>query len=226
MSRDNAMENFLFHLPQQCGFYVLTGEFSLATQAQAALVRFVEAQRRTGLPSAWGALFWVDSGNSFDAYHAARVARQYGAEPSAILSRIRLARPFTAFQLQQMLKQIPALMPPPLVVISDLMKLFYDSEIQEDDLKRAHRFFMVELERLKRRAMVVSLLLKRDRHDCGRSPGKVAPSFGALDHSSRGPEGPSRGRQSRLIYLRRILTLADRLATPAITQPSSQARLA
>jgi hypothetical protein len=46
----------------------------------------------------------------------------------------------------------------PLVVISDLMGLFYDPELPDDALIRAFRSFMIRLSFLRQRAIVLDLL--------------------------------------------------------------------
>ncbi|OVE77791.1 hypothetical protein BVX98_01845 [bacterium F11] len=181
------------------GFYVMSGTRSLAPMLLDRLVGFL--QREMGVPSgrlsmwtetgstdslpfekkakvAIGKLMWIDSGNIFDPYHMARVAAQRGLSPVRILRSLQVARPFTAFQLQQMLKKIPnptqlrtfipdgqagsvvdsqLMVRVPLVIISDLMSLFYDPEIQERDVQRAFRDFMRQLSFLKTRAVVLAL---------------------------------------------------------------------
>lgn len=64
---------------------------------------------------------WVDAGNSFAAHHLAREAKRLGADPRAVLSRVKLARPFTAFQLEAMVRdKLHALAGMPVVVAEPL----------------------------------------------------------------------------------------------------------
>ncbi|MCG3205959.1 MAG: hypothetical protein KCHDKBKB_02685 [Elusimicrobia bacterium] len=132
-----------------------------------------------------GQLIWVDSGNVFDPYLLSVEAKKRKLDPVRVLRAIRVGRPFTAFQYQQMLERVPnpALWAPdggnltqserirgeglknsqavwwtPLVVISDLMGLFYDPDLPDDALIRAFRSFMIRLTFLRQRAIVLALL--------------------------------------------------------------------
>jgi hypothetical protein len=152
--------------PAPCGLTVASGTSALLPVVEEMLVRFLDAD---------GPVFWIDSGNYFNAYQMAEMAKRHGADPKKILRALRIARPFTAFQYQQMLEKIPS---PggidrkergsssearfPLIVISDLMGLFYDPEIQEDDMKRAFREFLVKLMKLKRSSVIIALLLNHE----------------------------------------------------------------
>lgn len=104
-------------------------------------------------------LVWVDSGNRFDAYLVSRAARQRGLSPKSVLESIQLARPFTAFQFHEMLEKIPKKGTPPVVVISDLMGLFYDEELPKKDMERAFRQFQIRLAALQKHAIVIALLI-------------------------------------------------------------------
>lgn len=202
--------------PVPRGFYVATGGRDLADQVQERLVDLLwkysvrhagETNADEGVsfshvgrrPSQIGQLIWVDSGNIFDPYHMSTLARQRGMNPARVLRAVKVGRPFTAFQFQQMLERIPnpalwaypegegmpqaelpsafsrevaaldenavvdvrapnAVWWTPLVVISDLMGLFYDPELPEDDLYRAFREFLTRLAHLRDRAIVLALL--------------------------------------------------------------------
>lgn len=125
-----------------------------------------------------GRLFWIDSGNSFDAYHVARSAARKGLDPKRVLRAIQVARPFTAYQFQQMLEKIPQpamgtssapINWTPLVIVSDLMGLFYDSEIPEHDAHRSFHRFVSGLMHLQDRAVILGLL-----HDEAVPPSRKA----------------------------------------------------
>jgi hypothetical protein len=153
--------------PVERGFYIGHGTRGLIPLVLDALVAKMcdNHPRGTGRdPRRQSAvidrLFWIDSGNVFDSYRVAAAARQRGLDPLPFLRAIRVARPFTAFQFHEMLTRIPIDSPnPPLVIISDLTGLFYDSEITDPDVERAFRRFMERLGELKRRAIVLGLLL-------------------------------------------------------------------
>ncbi len=133
-------------------------------------------------------LLCIDSGNSFNPYRVAAKARQRGVDAVSLLRSIHVARPLTAFQFHEMLAKVPAAShgETPVVVISDLMKLFYDSEIQESDMERAFKKFLERLAQLKQRAVVVVLLIDHD-----------VPS-------------------SRRFFLPQVLHLAKRVVSPSV----------
>ncbi len=106
-------------------------------------------------------MIWIDAGNSFDPYGVSVSARRRGTDPRAILKAIQVARPFTAFQLHQIISKVPQSFPPPLVIISDFMGLFYDENLPDRDLNRAFRDFQSRLGELGRRAVVIGLAVNR-----------------------------------------------------------------
>ncbi len=159
------------------GFYVASGTRELTRQVLTRVVDLFKTEfESSSLETAQdqqshvGRLFWIDSGNSFDAFHVARAAAERRLDPKRVLRAIQVARPFTAFQFQQMLEKVPkasrlSLSPTesiqwrPLVIISDLMGLFYDDEIQEKDVQRAFRKFVDSLAALGDRALVIALCI-------------------------------------------------------------------
>ena len=71
--------------------------------------------------------FWIDAGNSFDAYGAGYAARALGLPPSELIARVRLARAFNLFQLETMVRvKLPPLWRGEPVVLSDPLPLFHD----------------------------------------------------------------------------------------------------
>ena len=80
---------------------------------------------------------WIDAGNRFDAYGLGRTARDRGADPRRVLNRVRLARPFNAFQLEAMLlKGLPDAWRGEPLVLSDPLALLYDEELPEEEARR------------------------------------------------------------------------------------------
>ncbi|MCB4757535.1 MAG: hypothetical protein LHV69_10990 [Elusimicrobia bacterium] len=217
-----SLHDLLSRMDGEGGLYVVCGDRRLPGLVMEAVVRGLWGKHvvREGLQEqgqqVWdfvclpvrpaGAinnpqLFWIDSGNSFDPYRISVAARSRGWDPLPLLRSIKIARPFTAFQFQEMLRGRPSRPPSPrrkpgpkpsvieeayaldpgfrrgddrrddglcavpdesLVVISDLMGLFYDSELQEKDAERAFQQFLVRLAHLKQRAVVLALLIDRD----------------------------------------------------------------
>jgi hypothetical protein len=200
------LDNLIVADPVERGLYVATGGKEMVPVVLDKLVRLLDAENNSPdtVPSEnhpsysayryWrrnsriGQLIWIDSGNMFDPYFVTRQARKRYLDPVRVLRAIKVGRPFTAFQFQQMLDRVPkpALWAPtsvpatpdaslnkpmsgdlrnsqavwwtPLVIISDLMGLFYDPDLSEDALVRAFREFMIRLTFLRQRAIVLALL--------------------------------------------------------------------
>jgi hypothetical protein len=82
-------------------------------------------------------IFWLDAGNSFDAYGASYAAKSMGWDPKEILKRIQLARPFNLFQLETMVaKKIPAKWHGEPVIISDPFPLFYEEDVPAPEAQK------------------------------------------------------------------------------------------
>lgn len=150
--------------PSDPGFYVASGTRQLIPFLFDRLVDFLgseySARASSGdVLSRPGPLIWVDSGNLFDPHAIALAAARRGMNPVRLLRAFHVARPFTAFQYQQMLRKVPVSVGCryPFVILSDLMGLFYDPEIQERDVRRAFQGFLVQLALLKKRAVILGL---------------------------------------------------------------------
>ena len=123
-------------------------------------------------PSKIGQIIWIDAGKVFDAERVSVAANRRGLDPMRVRRAINLYRPETAVQLAQMLGRIPrpALWAPlvpdrqsnafwwtPLVVISNVMNLFHESNMNDRDLRHAFDEFFAQLSFLKKRAIVLAL---------------------------------------------------------------------
>lgn len=96
-----------------------------------------------------GGLFWIDAGTGFDAYGLGRAARAAGVDPKEALARVRLARPFNAFQLETILREkLPALWRGEPVVLSDPLVPFIDEDLSQEDYRRLLPRVLGALERL------------------------------------------------------------------------------
>ena len=74
--------------------------------------------------------FWIDGGNSFEAYGAGHAARGRGLDARRALANVRLARPFNLFQLETIVSEkLPALWRGEPVVLSEPLPLFYDEDV-------------------------------------------------------------------------------------------------
>jgi len=98
-----------------------------------------------------------DGGNRFDGYFVARLARRLTPQPRAVLSRMRLSRAFTCFQLAELIENTPTEPqadrngPPadssPLFVL-DLLNTFYDESVPPRDVERLLARVIAQLKRL------------------------------------------------------------------------------
>lgn len=171
-----ALQDLFAHGQVSPGLYVASGTRDLVQFVSEKVVELLNFEFRHAAAdvkqeSMLGKLMWVDSGNTFDPYSIARMAVQNRMDPKRVLRAIQVARPFTAFQFHQMLEKIPggavwssgtrepAVQFTPLVIISDLLALFYDPELQEKDRERAIGEFLQGLAILKRKAVVVALMM-------------------------------------------------------------------
>ena len=102
-----------------------------------------------------GHIVWVlDGANSFDAYWVARLARYWGSAPETVLSRIRLSRAFTCYQMATLVTQklnasldssIPAA-----IVCLGLLATFYDDDVPMMDAVRLLNQIITHLSRYAR----------------------------------------------------------------------------
>lgn len=119
--------------------------------AQTLLILFTLLAARGETPR----LF--DGGNRFDGYFVARLARRLTPRPRVVLSRMRLSRAFTCFQLAELIENTPTEPqadrngPPadssPLFVL-DLLNTFYDESVPPRDVERLLARVIAHLKRL------------------------------------------------------------------------------
>ncbi len=200
-----ALENLIVPGPVERGFYVAPGGGELVPAVTKKLVDLLDVESASVTEPAvplyklrysqtryWrrnsriGQLLWIDSGNIFDGYGLSMEARKRRLDPNRILRAVKVTRPFSLLQFQQMLERVPnpALWAPnnsgfpplpervrgeglknsqavwwtPLVIISDLMGMFYDPNVSEESVIRAFRSFMIRLSFLRQRAIVLAFL--------------------------------------------------------------------
>lgn len=107
--------------------------FLLAVRCQLPL-------RKGGLNSK---AIYIDGGNTFDPYSVSSIAREYDLEPKSVLERILVSRAFTAYQLaalvSEKLEKASKRYRSKLVIVSDIIGLFLDSDLPE---KEGYGIFM------------------------------------------------------------------------------------
>jgi hypothetical protein len=101
-------------------------------------------------------VFWIDAGNSFDAYGLGRAARSAGLDARLALSRVRLSRPFHLHQLQALLSEhLPRAWRGEPVVLSDPLALLFDEGIGRREAAAAFDDILGSISRLKAAWLVV-----------------------------------------------------------------------
>jgi hypothetical protein len=80
------------------------------------------------------ALRIFDGGNRFDGYFVARLARRLTDRPHGVMSRIRLSRAFTCFQLAELIETTSPDGSP--LFVLDLLSTFYDESVSLRDVER------------------------------------------------------------------------------------------
>ncbi len=95
----------------------------------------------------------LDGGNSFDAYAVARRLRSFTPQVEATLTRIRIQRAFTCYQLLTLLEETPSTLIPTLVL--DALTTFHDESVALSERIRLLRACTQHLKRLSQTGPVV-----------------------------------------------------------------------
>ncbi len=127
-----------------------------------------------------GPLRVLDGGNRFRAHELARALRRQARDLSSALRRVQLARAFTCYQMETLLKESLPLPQPTLVL--DMLATFYDESVPEWESQRLLDSCLAQLGRLNRLAPVaVSARPGPPGHTSGY-PGSAAERQEALFH--------------------------------------------
>lgn len=94
----------------------------------------------------------LDTGNQFDAYRIARLARYQTNDIERVLGRIQVARAFTCYQVVTLFAQLPDATVPHVVL--DLTATFYDESVPIDESYRLLSVVANHLRRLRHTAPV------------------------------------------------------------------------
>jgi hypothetical protein len=89
----------------------------------------------------------IDAGNRSDIYSCVNVARQYGLDIRDILRRVVVSRPFTIYQLTNLvingLPEVVRKFDTKVIIIPDMLRMFIDSEIKIGEA----RYTMTQLDK-------------------------------------------------------------------------------
>jgi len=131
---------------------------------------------RSQLPADDGGLgaasVFIDGGNTFDVYHVSEYATMLYLDRDKVLREIKISRAFTCYQLVNLIvDRLPMLLREQnvgLVVISNVLDLFLDSEIDLNEIKHTVNFlssFLAQLAREKKIALVATCPTQRNSND-------------------------------------------------------------
>jgi hypothetical protein len=95
----------------------------------------------------------LDTGNQFDAYQVARLARRQTREINEVLNRLQVARGFTCYQVVTLFEELPDAAVPHIVF--DLLSTFYDENVSVNESDRLLQLVISHLKRLRRNGPVV-----------------------------------------------------------------------
>lgn len=111
-----------------------------------------------------GPVYVLDTGNRFDAYQVARLARRHTAELDQVLNRLQVARAFTCYQVVTLFEQLPDTTGRSVAyVIFDLLATFYDESVSVNESYRLLRIVTGHLQRLREVAPAVVLSIRPPR---------------------------------------------------------------
>ena len=115
---------------------------------------------------------FIDGGNTFDVYHVSDYATMLYLDRDKVLREIKISRAFTCYQLVNLIvDKLPMLLREQnvgLVVISNVLDLFLDSEIDLNEIKHTVNFlssFLAQLAREKKIALVATCPTQRNSND-------------------------------------------------------------
>ena len=140
--------------PRTAGLHLVIGSRLLPAWMLASLCPLLTGDN---------SVFWIEGRHGFDAHALGKMARARGMDPRNVLSRVQLARPFSAFQMETLItKKLPAATRPPFrpVILSDPLSLFYDEELPEKDARRTFSGFLDGLKNLS--VPVLGLVVERE----------------------------------------------------------------
>jgi hypothetical protein len=118
------------------------GDFAVLHGASALLSSLlcVRAQLPRQLGGLGTGVVYVDGGNTFRLYEVSRIAQLHQLNPRQVLERIYISRAFTAYQLTaivlERLEEAVKKFGAKLAVISDLVGLFLDKDIPDEEARR------------------------------------------------------------------------------------------
>lgn len=118
-----------------------TGDFAVlyGSQSVDSLISLlcIRAQLPVQLGGLGSNVVFIDGGNNFKLYQVTRLAQVHQMDPKKTLDRIYISRAFTAYQLTSLimdkLSETITKYNAKIVIISDILQLFLDEDIPDDE---------------------------------------------------------------------------------------------
>jgi len=139
--------------PLKPGLYSAVGDQDLISWSLRAIaITFAPARR----------IVWIDAANQFNAHWIAQSARAFHKDSKEVLRSFKYARPFTAFQLENMVNQklLPAVQSSRALfaVIGDPITLYEQAEDQSYATTHSFELFANGLENLAKQMAILLLI--------------------------------------------------------------------
>ncbi|MBI4462705.1 MAG: hypothetical protein HY653_07360 [Acidobacteria bacterium] len=115
------------------------------------------------LPGVWRRkqqVLFLDGANCFSPLRVARFARERRIPPAEFYERIRVARAFTCFQLEELIVRLPRALrcfPAQVVMITGLPDLFYDEDVGAGEAALSYRKTLAALRSLLEQPLAVAV---------------------------------------------------------------------
>jgi len=115
---------------------------------------------------------FIDAGNTFDVYQVSNYAGMLQLDPDEVLRKIKVSRAFTCYQLVNLIvEKLPELLNTEnvkLVVVANLLDMFFDPEIDSREAKHTVNFlsaFLARFAREKEIALVIVCPTSEDERE-------------------------------------------------------------
>ena len=150
---ENAYSPTPLPVPPPPGLYLIFGPSDLVPRMLEVVTRGMACEAN---------VLWVDATNTFDAHRVAVLARSINKNPYEVLRSFRIARPFTAYQLEAMVseKLLPALRQSKglFSVITDPLPLYEEARKQDRYWQKSYSRWISSLKELSRESAVLVLI--------------------------------------------------------------------
>ena len=151
-------------------FAVLHGSPSVSYLTTLLCVR---AQLPAQLGGLGSSIVFVDGANTFRLYQIANLARLHGLDPQQALYNIRIARAFTAYQMETLVQknvvETVEKFNSKLVIISDIAASFLDEDVGDEEAYFLYRDMLDYLSSFAERNRVVLIATYRPHRDSRRN---------------------------------------------------------